>query len=193
MGYVFTKQLPPPFATRLHYWYHVASSKKKYPPYRKKRNQKPWNHYALNASIMNLLNNSFNINHYYYSSPSTSNNTTPYIEETYYLDPWDTINPQNGVLWQRVKEVAWPTPTTLTPKKPYTCPWWRSKEDPIPSTIYVINHKDWSTQTLPLDYHEDIHTMHLRHDGQNTIDNQKPSSHPSHTSKIDKSFPDTHK
>ena len=64
-----------------------------------------------------------------------------------------------------------------------------AKEDTTTTTILIINHTDWTSQTIPLNKHPDIHTIvtipphsiqyHPTPEWPNTTNTPNPHSHPS--------------
>ena len=115
-------------------------------------------HHTLHPDITKLLIDSFKITHSYYSYPLTCP-----IQLTHYNSPHNRdilFGSMGHVKFSRWKGIGLAFPmdhnTTLE-----AIHWARmaAKEDVHTITILIVNHKNWTTQLLPLNTNVDIHTI----------------------------------
>jgi ribonuclease HI len=115
-------------------------------------------HQTLHPEITKALITSFRITHSYYSSPLTCP-----IEITQYNSPHNrdiilgSLGHAKSSKWTGIG-LAFPMDHNTTLEAIH---WARmaAKEDPKTVTILIVNHKDWTTQKLPLTSKPDIHVM----------------------------------
>ena len=128
-------------------------------PKKKPKNIPPNNlHHTLHPDITKLLIESYKITHSYYSSPLTCP-----MQLTRYNSPhnWDILFGSMGHAksshWRGIG-LAFSTDHNTTLEAIH---WARmaTKEDTHTLTILIVNHKDWTTQSQPLNTNVDIHTI----------------------------------
>ena len=115
-------------------------------------------HQTLHPEITKVLISSFHITHSYYASPLTCP-----IEITQYNSPhnrdiiFGSLGHALSSKWTGIG-LVFPTDHNTTLQAIH---WARmaAKEDPNTVTILIVNHRDWTTQNLPLTAKPDIHVM----------------------------------
>jgi hypothetical protein len=128
-------------------------------PKKKPKTIQPQNlHHTLHPEIIKTLITTFQITHSYYSSPLTCP-----IQITQFHSPhnrdiiFGSLGHAKSSKWTGIG-LAFPTDYNTTVEAIH---WARmaAKEDPTTVTILIANHKDWTTQNLPLTTKPDVHVM----------------------------------